>query len=136
MEKLIDNPPENWLENLRRGHKVWLTKEQEWAEIEFPYEPPEPGYRTGRIGISRFSNNTYRGIESWFISSNGEGIDGSQLMQPIEGNLPDNPKPLPEPIVRQMQRIIDHLNQRVDALEQTIQTIYFLGLIGLKDKKC
>jgi hypothetical protein len=113
--EIIYDPGVNWLERLRRGHKVWLVKEQQIAEIEFPYEPPEPGYKTGRIGIRRI--NRYMGLQSWFIGCNGEGIDGSLLMQPIKGNLPSDPKPLPDTTERRILRAIEGLDQRIDALE-------------------
>lgn len=129
--QVINNPPENWMECLRRDHWVWLVKEQQPASVEFPYEAPEPGYKTGRIGIRRFSiNNEYLDTQSCFININGEGINGSQLMLPTEGNLPDNPELLPEPIVRQVQRTLEHLDQRISILERGADP--FWGYLPMK----
>lgn len=118
MFKVIENPPPSWITRLRRGHWIWLVKEQEFAQVEFAHEV-EPGFRTGRMGIRRFSlsENRYHEIQSWYVGFNGEGIDGSLLMLPTEGNLPDNPDPLPEPEVRKMQRTIADLEARVRNLE-------------------
>src|ERR1019366_2736784 len=126
---LIGGPPVNWLERLRRGHKIWLCKERETAIVEFPYEPPEPGYKTGRIGISRYNDieNRVLGIQSWFIDSNGLGIDGSPLMQPMIGNLPENPGPIPEPIVRQIERTLERLDRRITSIEHQIITKDIVG---------
>ena len=120
--KIISNPPINWMERITRNHWVWLVKENQPAQIEFPYEPPEPGFIIGRVGIRRFSldENRYLDMQSWHISADGEGIDGSQLILPTEGNLLDNPICLPEPIVRQFQRAIEHLEQKVRSLEQIL----------------
>jgi len=110
---LIENPPQHWIERLRRGHRIWLVKENEEAAIEFAYEPPEPGHSCGRMGIWRQGH-----VESWFVGLEGQGINGSQLMLPLEGNLPDAPEPLPEPLIRQMQRAIESLEDRVRRLER------------------
>lgn len=112
MTNLITNPPHNWVERLRPGHSVWLSKEQQEAVIDFAYEPPEPGFRCGRIGICHSG--------AWFVGLNGEGINGSLLLQPIEGHLPENPEPLPEPLIRQMQRAMERLDNRVRTLENTL----------------
>lgn len=120
--QIITNPPPNWLERLRRDHKIWLVKEQETASVEFPYEPSEPGRLCGRIGIRRHNN-----IQSWFISTNGEGINGSLLMQPLQDNLPDNPEPLPESIVRQIQRTLEQLDTRLYKLESKIALKDLIG---------
>jgi hypothetical protein len=111
-QRLIESPPSGWVERLRRGHRVWLVKENVEALIEFPYEPPEPGLFCGRMGI-RFGL-----LDSWFVGLNGQGIDGSQIILPLEGNLPDAPEPLPEPLIRQMQRAIGSLEDRVRRLEE------------------
>lgn len=113
MSEIIQNPPFGWVENLRRGCKVWLVKSQEQAEIEFAYEAAEPGLRSGRLGIR------VRGqVQLWWVGINGEGIDGSVLLRPLEGHLPKNPEPLPEPLIRQMQRQIERLEHRVTQLER------------------
>jgi hypothetical protein len=120
--QIIKDPPDGWLARLRRNHWVWLVKEQQIAGVEFPYEPPEPGARIGRIGIRRFSmsENRWLDIQSWYISLDGQGLDGSQLMLPLVGNLPENPEPLPDPIVRQFQRAMEDLTKRVETLEGVV----------------
>lgn len=112
MNDIIHNPGPNWVERLRSGNRVWLVKENQIADIDFPYDPPEPGYKTGRIGVKRWAI-----AHSWFIDSNGCGIDGSLLMLPIEGELADNPAPLEETVIRQLRRVIEKLERRVEQLE-------------------
>jgi hypothetical protein len=109
MPNIIYDPPTNWVERLHPGHKVWLPEEQKEAEIDFAYEPAEPGYRVGRIGLRKSGG--------WYVGLDGEGLNGQSLIQPLEGNLPDNPEPLPEPLVRQMQRAIERLDNRLRTLE-------------------
>jgi hypothetical protein len=116
----MTDPPNNWIERLRRGHNVWLVKENTIAKIEFPYEPPEPGYYTGRIGVR------YGLLHSWFIDKNGNGIDGSLLMLPMLNNLPDNPDPLPEPLVRQFQREMEDMRDRLGRMEGTLHELCVL----------
>lgn len=118
MVELIPNPGENWLTRLRTGNKVWLVKEQKTAEVVFAYEPSPQGYKTGRIGIRHGS------LDAWFVDTNGRGIDGSLLMQPIVGHLADNPQPLAEPIIRQLQRTVENLQQRVAKLERQPHSIF------------
>ena len=125
---IIENPPSGWMERLRRNHEVWLVKEQERAYIEFPYEPPEPGTRCGRVGLRRAGQ--FFTLQSWFIGRDGEGINGSQLMLPVEGNLPENPEPLPEPFARQMQREIEHLRVRIEAVERRMGPFFDEDLLG------
>jgi hypothetical protein len=113
VDYISTDPPLDWMDRLRRGHRVWLVKEEETARVEFAYEAPEPGHRTGCMGICRRDGQ----LQSWFVGLNGEGIDGSQLILPLEGHLPEHPEPLPEPIVRQMLRTIHRLETRVRRLE-------------------
>lgn len=112
---IIENPVQNWLANLRQGNKVWLPKEQREAVVEWPYEPPDPGYKCGRIGIRLGL------LDSWFVDSNGRGIDGKPLMQPIEGEMPIDPAPLPDNEVRHLQRAVEYLTQRIERLERTLE---------------
>jgi len=111
---IVEKPDSNWLARLRHGNKVWLAKEQREAVVEWPYEPPDPGHKCGRIGI-RLGH-----LDSWFIDSNGRGIDGKPLMQPIEGELPENPPPLPDNEVRRLQREFEYLEHRVEHLERVL----------------
>ena len=114
MVNLVKNPVSSWLARLRRGNRVWLPKEGCEATVEWPYEPPDPGYKCGMIGIRRGY------LDSWFVDSNGKGIDGNPIMQPIEGELPENPTPLPDNETRHLQRAVEYLTLRVEDLERTL----------------
>jgi hypothetical protein len=135
-DQVITNPPDNWLERLRTDHYVWLAKENRLGQIGFPYEPPEPGYLTGYIGVKTRTatqcdngnwgypdNLDWGHIERWHISSNGRGIDGSQLLLPLEGNLPENPPELPTVESRHINQQLDRLNQRVRQLERIVNAV-------------
>jgi len=106
--------PFNWINRLRRGHRVKMVKENREASIEFAYEPPEPGYRCGIIGIQVAPGH----IQSWIIGLQGEGLDGSQLLLPLD-ELPE-PEPLPEPVIRHLVRTVDELREKIRRLEGLI----------------
>lgn len=108
---VITNPTPNWLERLRKGNWVWLVKEQRLASVVYAYEPPEPGYGYGKIGILNGHE------QDWFINTDGKGFDGLFLMLPIDGELSDNPAPLEEPAIVHLRRAIERLNKRVEKLE-------------------
>ncbi len=108
------SPDENWVERLRRNNKIWLVKENEYAVVEWEWEPPEPGHRSGRIGIHR-AGQTFS-LQNWFVSADGCGIDGSRLFLPVEGHLLDDPEPLSEPEIRQIRRELDRLRKKVEYL--------------------
>ena len=74
------------MRNLREGCLVWLAKEGHEARIESPYQPSLGRAHTGRIFLRIHGH-----IDYWFVDDGGRGIDGSILMQPLEGNLPDIP---------------------------------------------
>ncbi len=115
---ISQSPDDSWMERLRRNNKVWLVKEKEYATIEWEWEPPEPGHITGRIGINRkcqFST-LQTTLQSWMISADGCGINGSRLLLPVEGHLLDNPVPLHEPEIRQIRRELEHLRKKVEYL--------------------
>lgn len=118
--KVLDLPKEPWLDRLRKDHLVWLVKEQEYARVEFAWDPPEPGYRSGRIAIRQ--QNNYQ-LGSWFIDINGRGLDGSQLFLPTEGSLPESAEPISEPMVRHIHRQLDLLNRKVEAQSRTIRLL-------------
>jgi len=120
----MTDPPHNFLSRLRRHHKVWLCKQDRMGEIEFPYESPEPGSWIGRIGVRIIGE--CGSIQSWFIDQNGCGIDGSQLMLPMLNNLPDNPDPLPEPLVRQFQREMEDMKEQLADMQSKLHE---LGII-------
>jgi len=116
-------PESQWLDRLRKNHFVHLVKENETARIEFAYEPPNPGCICGRIGIVRKMGTILSGEvqilnqQTWYIDVNGRGIDGSQIMAPVEDNLPTEPAPISEPWQRYMERKLDQLHTRIEQLE-------------------
>jgi hypothetical protein len=127
--KVLRKPEDpRWMERLREGHYVWLPKERQYARIAYPYEVEEPGTCAGRVGLEKvwgliFSPGVWGldHIEQWFIRPDGSGLDHRQLVLPTEGNLPDDPPSLPEPLVRQMQRQIAALQTRVERLETELR---------------
>lgn len=112
---------DRWVERLRKGNLVWLVKEKEYARISWEWEPPEPGHKTGRMAIDRFSGQPayfcWIGQQTWWIGGRGEGIDGKQLIVPCEGELPENPPPLPEVVERELRRALAQLDERISKLE-------------------
>ena len=114
---VLKTPTSDWLDRLRQGNWVWLVKEEEFAVIEWEWEPPQPGYITGRICIMRYQNDTFTTQQTWFISNNGCGIDGSLLFLPVEGHLSDAPPDIPIPEVRKIHRELDRLKRRVSVLD-------------------
>lgn len=47
-----DSVDNSWVRRLRRGNFVWLAKEKKFAQVEWAWEHPEPGYISGRNRIS------------------------------------------------------------------------------------
>jgi hypothetical protein len=111
----IDPPDEPWVDRLRRGHVVYLPKEGVHARIEFAYEPPEPGCRLGFIGVHR-AGHPYCDLP-WFISPEGCGLDGTQIMLPTEGNLPDEPAPISGVWTRHVETVLAGLMHRLEQME-------------------
>jgi hypothetical protein len=118
--KIIENPPQDWVNRLRQGDYVWLVKQKTYAEICFPWIPPEPGHKTGRLGVRHGL------LDSWYISSEGRGIDGSLLMLPIEGYLAENPPDKPPHYVYEMQDELRILRQNLTILNQRVMELEFL----------
>ncbi len=122
MKSFTPHPSDiTWVERLREGHFIWLCKERCLGQVEIPFYPPEPGTCAGKLALKKFDGNrfvgrTYRGTEVWFISYTGTGFDGSQLILPIEGNLPDFPEPIELPVVMELRREIATLRAQVDNL--------------------
>lgn len=126
MNQVLPPPSDNWLHRLRRGHRVWLPKQACFAQIEWAWEPPEPGCVAGRIALRKINGDRLdSGCEIWFIYGNGRGFDGQLLMFPVDGHLPDDPPPLPEPWQRQVERTLDTLLDRVDKLEFLVSIVGF-----------
>ena len=110
--KVIENPPEGWVKRLRPGNYVWLVKEKKPAEICFPFVYPDPGYRTGRLGVRHGL------LDSWYIDENGRGLDHSLLMLPIEGHLLENPPDLPPNYVLEIHKTLNTLRSENEYLSR------------------
>jgi len=124
---VMEKPRGSWIERLRKGHIVYLPKEKCYGQIEWAYEPPEPGTIAGRIALRKLSEYfdawyqenrwTIKEVQSWFIRPDGTGFDGSQLMLPTEGNLPEEALPIAEPWQRHIERSIGNILSRLEQLE-------------------
>lgn len=122
--QVIEPPDDSWLTRLRHGHFAWANKERRFVKVEWAWEPPDPGCRSGSIGI-RFCwrDGDNWGMEPnhrWYIKQDGAGLDGEPLLLPVRGNCPDEPPPISEPLQRQIQRDIAQLQHRVEQLESKI----------------
>jgi hypothetical protein len=114
-------PDGPWVERLRRRHRIYLFKEGCEASVEWPYQPPEPGCVAGEIAIRKILYNHFQPtIEVWYVYPDGRGFDGKQLIAPIEGNLPENPPPIPEPWRIKVERQLEHLADAIDKLQQRV----------------
>lgn len=119
----LDKPDFPWLDRLRRGHWVFLSKEKIYASVSFAWEPPEPGSRAGRIAINRVVENRYQGTEVWYATIYGEGVDGSQILLPVEDNLPDEPSPISNVWQRHVERTLAVLRHDVDEIQAALSKI-------------
>jgi hypothetical protein len=120
---VLEPPREPWVDRLRRNHRVWLVKEQIQAIVAWAWEPPEPGMNSGRIAIQKLINNYVQRVEVWYVDVLGRGINKSQLFAPLEGHLPDEPEPISEPIVRQLQRDNAAMKHRLEVLETRVHRL-------------
>jgi hypothetical protein len=115
---IIEIPDATWLTRLRKGHVVALAKKKgTFASIEWEYEDPKPGYRSGRIALSVFKNNYYQGVQSWFIGPDGTGIDGSQCLLPVMGNVPDEPREVQPKHIAYFNREMSRLRNQIEQLQ-------------------
>lgn len=110
----LSEVPENWILLLRRDDIVWCVKQNCIATIEYPYENPKPLFKTGEICLRQNSP----GLQRWFISENGKGIDGSQCLLPIRDGFSETPQELPCTEVRRLEQMISELSNRLSYLEQ------------------
>lgn len=125
--EVIEPPDDRWLTRLRSGHFVWVVKDKRYAQIEWAWEPPDPGCVSGYLGIKycwrNESNWGFEHSQKWYIYPDGTGFDGKPLLLPLEGNCPDEPTPLSEPWVRQTERTINNLVHRIVQLEAKVRTL-------------
>lgn len=123
--QIILNPPQGWVRHLSDGCYVWLTKEQEVATVVAPFTPPMGRQRTGRLFIRR----NYDGpIDYWFVSADGKGIDGSTIMEPLEGSLPESPVELQSSEAQELRLEIQRLWAAVAELQASPQRDPLAGL--------
>lgn len=114
--KIIENPPQGWVRNLREGCEVWQTKQKTVATVVAPFTPSMRLGSTGRLFIRQFGH----GIDYWFVSENGKGIDGSTILEPIEGSLPDTPALLQSSEAEELKLEIARLRAEVQALSRMV----------------
>jgi hypothetical protein len=81
-------PPDNtWLNRVVADGWIWLTKEREFAQVAIPFSARYVTY--GRIALHRTWRNEnqwgFSELQVWHTSISGQGFDGSQILQPIEG---------------------------------------------------
>lgn len=119
MVDIIQNPPPQWVLRLREGCQIWLVKEQEIALVVAPFTPSVGGHITGQLFIRR-----NRVIDYWYVSDSGHGINGSLLMLPIQGSLPDTPAKLTSQENEELLIRIAKLENKVRSLERILITIY------------
>lgn len=133
----LDPPSDpHWMGRLRTGNQVWCTKEKQYAIVVWPWEPPEPGHTAGRVGLDLyFADGTgelhFTGQATWYVRPDGTGFDQKQLLQPCEGELADNPPPLPEPIIQRIYRAISSLGTKLAKLEETYGMSRHVGGVDL-----
>ena len=112
---LPDGP---WMRRLNEGHMIWLVKQGQYARVLFPWQPPEPGYVSGRLAMNlydRVGDDLYAGpVEVWYVNSVGAGFDGKQLVLPCEGHLPE----AFVEILTKKEREFNELKERVSKLEK------------------
>ena len=127
--KVCDAAPQGqWMRRLRESNWIWLVKEQQYATVAFPWQPPEPGFRTGRLVLTKLiehGGQLYRGeTQVWYVGSEGEGLDGKLLVLPCEGHLP---KTLAEIVDRQEVQLLstlDHLLRQETKLNVAVISLY------------
>ena len=110
-------PPDRWVERLRPGHGIWLVKEKRRVDVAYPWDPPEPGHIAGRL-VMDFG---YGQLQRWYVKLDGRGMDGSQLILPLEAHLPENPDPVQDPEWRAIRRRLAIFEARLSAMEKIIQ---------------
>lgn len=121
---MLKNPDDTWLERLRRGHFVWMAKENKFAKVEWAYEPPEPGCTVGRIGIvPTWNDGENWGLEhcqTWFIKVDGSGFDGNLLLRAVVGNCPDEAAPISDVWQRHVEKTLAYLIHKIDQHDKCL----------------
>ena len=126
---LSKNPNDTWLERLRRGHFVWMVKEQKFAMVEWAYEFPEPGHYMGRIGIQPCWMNEHEWgwehCQTWFVKSDGTGFDGNPILRAVKNNCPDEVAPISEVWQRHVERTLAYLIHKADQHDKVFDELYY-----------
>ena len=129
--KVIEPPDNEWVTRLRHNHIVFAPKENKYYMVDFAYEPPDIGrYCTGRMGLIPLwfsedgwgSENDGWRYHTWHIKPDGRGFDGSYILLPCEGHLPEEPPKMSEPWVRQIERRLAIMESKIDGLEAAAHT--------------
>ena len=119
--KVMAVPDDFWVERLRPGNWVWLSKQNQFAKVFLPWYPPEPGCRLGQLAIDIFNDNKFIATQIWSVSQSGCGFDKKQLIDPIEGHVADFPDPVDNSTVMELRRTIATLGRRVELLEMGLK---------------
>lgn len=122
IQQILQATEEPWIERLRRNHRIWLVKQEQVAIVAFAWDPPEPGVvtGTGRLALQPLVDNHVQPVQVWFVDLHGRGIDRRQIILPIDGNLPEAPTPIAEPVIRQLRRANAQLVRRVESVEKIV----------------
>jgi hypothetical protein len=120
-EPMVLVPPVDplWVNRLRTNNRIWLCKEQRYAVVDMPWEPPEPGHISGRLRIEIIPGH----IQKWFVKGDGRGLDGKPLILPCEGHLDPEPPPVDEPVLLQLRREMAGMLVRIRRLEHRLQNL-------------
>ena len=121
--KVTRNTDDQWVTRLRNSHFVWLVIEKQYAQVEWAWEPPNPGTMHGRLGIKKVSQeNGKREVEGSISRDvNPDGKRGNLLiLLPVEGNCPDDPPLISEPWQRYIERTLATLTLKVEDLEDQL----------------
>tara|TARA_Y100000034_G_C6896119_1_gene413181 strand:+ start:2113 stop:2541 length:429 start_codon:yes stop_codon:yes gene_type:complete len=115
-------PAGTWMRRLQESHWIWLVKQEQYASVNFPWQPPGPGHISGRLCLTKFNavgDTLYRdNTEVWFVKGDGTGFDGTQLIMPCEGHLPETLADIVDEEAQRLIMTIDRLTRRVEALER------------------
>jgi len=130
----VPNLPEGpWMRRLKEGAMIWLSKEQQYAKVVFPWMPDQSGYRCGRLVLERlWFQNTYDGyqwgvasVQKWFVGSRGEGLDGKQLIQPCEGHLPEEFAKVIEENAADLLMKVERMEGKIQNLENKVSSLEY-----------
>lgn len=119
---VLDVHDPDWLPRLRRGHVAFDPKGDQFVEVEWAWEPPDPGSCAGCIGLIMLHReydgwHTGQHVHAWYVKPDGTGFDGSQVLLPVEGHVPEVEGPIAEPWKRHVERSMAHFRHHIEQLE-------------------